>query len=96
MSLIYWQEWAQGGEPPCVLPQRPLGCFLSCLGCGGFGDARLYSKANLGELAKGAGNYILAAPIRRVKESRDEVLSLPVRYADIVPNLRAKEALIFE
>jgi hypothetical protein len=32
------------------------------------GDAGLYSKANLEELAKGAGKYILATPIRRIKE----------------------------
>ena len=58
------------------------------------GDAGLYSKANLEELAKGAGKYILATPIRRIKEIRDEVLSHPGRYAEIAPNLRAKEVVI--
>ena len=58
------------------------------------GDAGCYSKANLAELAKGAGKYILATPIRRIKEIKDEVLSHPGRYADIAPNLRAKEVII--
>jgi len=68
------------------------------------GDAGLYSKANLEELAKGAGKYILATPIRRITmrgcgdpapqgEIRDEVLSHPGRYAEIAPNLRAKVVL---
>jgi hypothetical protein len=58
------------------------------------GDAGLYSAANLEALAKGAGKYILATPIRRIKEIKDEVLSHPGRYAEIAPNLRAKEVVI--
>ena len=58
------------------------------------GDAGMYSAGNLDELAKGAGRYILATPIRRIKEVKDEVLSHPGRYADIAPNLRAKEVII--
>lgn len=58
------------------------------------GDAGMYSKGNLEELAKGAGKYILATPIRRIKEIWDEVLSHPGRYAEIAPNLRAKEVVI--
>ena len=58
------------------------------------GDAGMYSAANLEELSKGAGRYILATPIRRIKEIKDEVLSHPGRYADIAPNLRAKEVII--
>jgi hypothetical protein len=45
-------------------------------------------------LAKGAGKYILATPIRRIKEIKDEGLSHPGRYAEIAPNLRAKEVVI--
>ena len=45
------------------------------------GDAGMYSKGNLEVLSKGAGNYILATPIRRVKEVKDEVLSHPGRYS---------------
>jgi hypothetical protein len=58
------------------------------------GDAGLYARANLAELSRGAGRYILATPIGRVKEIRDEVLSRPGRYAQITPNLRAKEVVI--
>lgn len=58
------------------------------------GDAGMYSAANLQELSKGAGRYILATPIRKIKEIRDEVLSHPGRYAEIAPNLRAKEVSI--
>ena len=58
------------------------------------GDAGLYAKANLAELGRGAGRYILATPIGRVKEIKDEVLHRPGRYAEITPNLRAKEVII--
>jgi hypothetical protein len=58
------------------------------------GDAGLYAKANLAELSRGAGRYILATPIGRVKEIRDEVLRRPGRYAEVAPNLRAKEVII--
>ncbi len=58
------------------------------------GDAGLYARANLAELSRGAGRYILATPIGRVKEIKDEVLSRPGRYAEITPNLRAKEVII--
>jgi hypothetical protein len=60
------------------------------------GDAGLYAKANLNALSKGAGRYILATPIGRVKEIKDEVLRRPGRYAEITPNLRAKEVVIGE
>jgi hypothetical protein len=60
------------------------------------GDAGLYARANLAELSRGAGRYILATPIRRVKEIKDEVLSRPGRYAEIAPNLRAKEVIVGE
>jgi Transposase DDE domain len=58
------------------------------------GDAGLYAEANLAELSRGAGRYILATPIGRVKEVRDEVLGRPGRYAEVAPNLRAKEVVI--
>jgi hypothetical protein len=58
------------------------------------GDAGLYAKANLAELGRGAGRYILATPIGRVREIKDEVLSRPGRYAEITPNLRAKEVVV--
>ncbi|HEX6011627.1 MAG TPA: IS1634 family transposase [Geminicoccaceae bacterium] len=58
------------------------------------GDAGLYAKANLAELGRGAGRYILATPIGRVREIKDEVLSRPGRYAEITPNLRAKKVVV--
>ena len=58
------------------------------------GDAGLYARANLVELSRGAGRYILATPIGRVKEIKDEVLSRPGRYAEITANLRAKEVIV--
>jgi len=58
------------------------------------GDAGLYARGNLAELGKGAGRYILATPIGRVKEVKNEVLSRPGRYAEITPNLRAKEVIV--
>ena len=60
------------------------------------GDAGLYARANLAELGRGAGRYILATPIGRVKEIKDEVLSRPGRYAEIAPNLGAKEVIVGE
>jgi transposase len=58
------------------------------------GDAGLYSKANLAELARGAGRYVLATPLAKVKEIRDEVLGRPGRYATITPELEAKEVIV--
>ena len=60
------------------------------------GDAGLYSKANLAELARGAGRYVLATPLAKVKEIRDEVLARPGRYATITPELEAKEVIVGE
>jgi hypothetical protein len=60
------------------------------------GDAGLYARANLAELSRGAGRYILATPIGRVKEIKDEVLGRPGRYAKITPDLRAKEVIVGE
>jgi hypothetical protein len=60
------------------------------------GDAGLYARANLAELSRGAGRSILATPIGRVKEIKDEVLRRPGRYAEIPPNLRAKEVIVGE
>jgi hypothetical protein len=60
------------------------------------GDAGLYARANLAELSRGAGHYILATPIGRVKEIKDEVLRRPGRYAEITPNLCAKEVIVGE
>jgi hypothetical protein len=58
------------------------------------GDAGFYSAGNLGELAKGLGRYILAVPIRRLKEVEGEVLARPGRYRKIAANLEVKEVWV--
>jgi hypothetical protein len=91
------RSWIFPGATPDVTTVQTIKDDLRAMRLGRVlfvGDAGLYSRANLAELAKGAGRYILATPIRRVKEIRDEVLRHPGRYADVAPNLRAKEVLL--
>src|SRR3954452_3941749 len=93
------RSWVFPGATPDVATVQAIKDDLRAMRLGRVlfvGDAGLYSKANLDELAKGAGRYVLAAPIGRVKEIRDEVLSHPGRYADIAPALRAKEVVLGE
>lgn len=58
------------------------------------GDAGLYSADNLGALARGLGRYLLAVPMRRLKEVEAEVLARPGRYRRIADNLEAKEVWV--
>ena len=58
------------------------------------GDAGLYSADNLGELARGLGRYILAVPMRRLKEVEAEVLARPGRYRKLADNLQVKEVWV--
>jgi hypothetical protein len=58
------------------------------------GDAGLYSADNLGALARGLGRYILAVPMRRLKEVEAEVLARPGRYRKIADNLQVKEVWV--
>jgi transposase len=60
------------------------------------GDAGMYSAANLRELSRGLGRYVLAVPMRRVKEIEDEVLSHPGRYRRVADNLEVKEVWVGE
>jgi hypothetical protein len=93
------RSWVFPGATPDVTTVHKIKDDLRAMRLGRVlfvGDAGLYSKANLDELAKGAGRYVLAAPIGRVREIRDEVLSHPGRYADITPTLRAKEVVLGE
>ena len=93
------RSWVFPGNTPDVTTVQTIKDDLRTMRLGRVlfvGDAGLYSRANLDELAKGAGRYILATPIGRVKEIRDEVLSHPGRYADITPTLRAKEEVLGE
>jgi Transposase DDE domain len=93
------RSWIFPGNTPDVTTVRTIKDDLRAMRLGRVlfvGDAGLYSRANLDALAKGAGRYILATPIGRVKEIRDEVLSHPGRYAGITPTLRAKEVVLGE
>jgi transposase len=93
------RSWVFPGATPDVTTVQTIKDDLRAMRLGRVlfvGDAGLYSKANLDELAKGAGRYVLAAPIGRVREIRDEVLSHPGRYADVTPSLRAKEVVLGE
>src|SRR5918911_1486441 len=93
------RSWVFPGATPDVTTVRTIKADLREMRLGRVlfvGDAGLYSKANLEALAKGAGRYVLAAPIGRVREIRDEVLSHPGRYADVTPSLRAKEVVLGE
>jgi Transposase DDE domain len=93
------RSWVFPGATPDVTTVRKIKDDLRAMRLGRVlfvGDAGLYSKANLDELAEGAGRYVLAAPIGRVREIRDEVLSHPGRYADVTPSLRAKEVVLGE
>ena len=91
------RSWVFPGNTPDVTTVQRIKDDLRTMRLGRVlfvGDAGLYSRANLDQLAKGAGRYILATPIGRVKEIREEVLSHPGRYADITPTLRAKEVVL--
>jgi hypothetical protein len=93
------RSWVFPGATPDVATVQAIKADLREMRLGRVlfvGDAGLYSRANLDALAKGAGRYVLAAPIGRVREIREEVLSHPGRYADVTPSLRAKEVVLGE
>jgi hypothetical protein len=58
------------------------------------GDAGMYSADNLAALSRGLGRYILAVPMRKVKEIETEVLSRPGRYKPVADNLQVKEVVV--
>lgn len=58
------------------------------------GDAGMYSAENLATLSRGLGRYILAVPMRRVKDIETEVLSRPGRYRKVADNLQVKEVWV--
>jgi hypothetical protein len=55
------------------------------------GHAGMYSADNLVELSRGLGRYVLAVPMRRVKDIETEVLTRPGRYRKGADNLEVKE-----
>src|SRR4051794_17469892 len=58
------------------------------------GDAGMYSAENLAALARGLGRYILAVPMRTVKDLATEVLTRPGRYKPVADNLHVKEVVV--
>jgi transposase len=58
------------------------------------GDAGMFSADNQKLLAKGHGRYILAVPMRKVKEVKEEVLTRPGRYKVVKENLEVKEVKV--
>ena len=58
------------------------------------GDAGMYSADNLVELSRGLGRYVLAVPMRRVKDVESEVLTRPGRYRKVADNLAVKEVWV--
>jgi transposase len=62
--------------------------------CVSVGDAGLYAAENLAELSRGLGRYILATPMRKVKDVETEVLTRPGRYKQVADNLQVKEVWV--
>ncbi len=60
------------------------------------GDAGMHSQANLKLLRQGLGRYLMAVPMRRLKEVSQEVLTRGGRYQTISENLQVKEVWLGE
>ncbi|MBV8615957.1 MAG: IS1634 family transposase [Acetobacteraceae bacterium] len=60
------------------------------------GDAGMYSADNLVELSRGLGRYVLAVPMRRVRDVGAEVLTRQGRYRQVAENLQVKEVWVGE
>src|SRR6202165_2155007 len=60
------------------------------------GDAGMYSAENLAALSRGLGRYILAVPMRKIKEIEVEVLTRAGRYKPVADNLQVKEVVVGE
>lgn len=58
------------------------------------GDAGMDSEKNRRALAKGAGKYILAMPVGKLKEVSEEVLTRPGRYQRVNDHLEVKEVTV--
>ena len=58
------------------------------------GDAGMYSADNLAALSRGFGRYILAVPMRKLKDVEIEVLTRPGRYKQVADNLQVKEVWV--
>jgi hypothetical protein len=54
----------------------------------------MYSADNLAQLSRGLGRYILAVPMRRVRDIEDAVLTRPGRFKQVADNLQVKEVWV--
>jgi len=54
----------------------------------------MYSAESLVALSRGLGRYILAVPMRKVKDVATEVLTRPGRYKPVADNLHVKEVVV--
>ena len=60
------------------------------------GDAGMFSSANQALLSKGLGRYILAVPMRTLREVKQHVLTRPGRFRQVKENLEVKEVIVGE
>lgn len=58
------------------------------------GDAGMVSKANLEQLARGGGRYIVCMPVHPGGEVDQEVIGRPGRYRKVADNLEVKEVTV--
>jgi len=58
------------------------------------GDAGMVSEANLRQLARGGGKYIVCMPVQPGNEVSTKVLTRPGRYQKVADNLRVKEVTV--
>jgi transposase len=58
------------------------------------GDAGMYSADNLAALSRGLGRYILAVPMRKLKDVERDVLTRPGRYKQVADNLQVKDVWV--
>lgn len=58
------------------------------------GDAGMVSQANLQNLSRGGGKYLLAMPMKRGDEVTEAVLARPGRYRKVAENLEVKEVVV--
>ncbi|MGH7293516.1 MAG: IS1634 family transposase [Polyangiaceae bacterium] len=58
------------------------------------GDAGMYSAENKKILSAGGGRYLLATPMRKLSEVRDEVMTRAGRFKEINENLAVKEVTV--
>jgi hypothetical protein len=93
------RSWLLPGDTPDVTTVARIKDDLRAwrLGrCVFVGDAGMYSAENLATLSRGLGRYILAMPMRKVKEIETAVLSRPGRYKPVADNLQVKEVVVGE